>query len=1089
MRYILGLDVGIASVGWSVLNIDRYKIEDLCVRTFPKAEQPDGKSLGAPRRLAKGKRRTTSRKAKRMSEIKQLISDSKIMKLSEIEKLYNNGRHLEDIWDVRCKALDQLVSEEDLTRILIHIAKRRGFKSNKRVPAKEDQAKDEKGLKGAISENRKLMISNGYRTVGEMVSKDIKFNNVDGEVHKSRRNKNATFNCSMSREMLIEELQEIFIRQREYGNTYTTPEFEKKYLEIFSRQKPFATKKDLLKLVGKCTFERKSGLKRAAKASYTFCYFNMLQKINAQKIREVNKLRHFSEQERKVLVDYLLHNFEVNYYEVRELLNLSNESHFVGVNYKKDLDYASEKKTKLISMKFLKDIYHAIGESHELFDNTEAMKSKIDDIGHELTYCKNVDELHRELIKLKVPSDIIESVSDLSYSGACNLSLVAMRKIIPQLEKGLLYHEACENVGYDFRALGQGNKQILLPLPEAEDITNPVVKRSISQTRKVINAIIRRYGSPYRIHIETARELAKNFEDRETIKKYQEENRKRNEKVIEKIKELFGFEPKGQDIIKFRLFEEQDGKCVYSRSPININLLFSDPNYTEVDHILPYSRSFDDSYANKVLVKTAENRNKGNRTPYEYLQKNDEEWNEYETWINGMFPRMAKNKKKKILNKSFSSEDSKGMRERSLIDTQYAARFLANFIKENLIFELDDPKRVKVMSVNGRMTGYLRKRWGLSKNRDEGDKHHALDATIVAGTSFEMIREISRISKMDELKYVEKMESFVDPETGEILDQKMFEGYNRHIHKFKLPEPWEGFRQELEARLSNSPKEHMEYFKPFTYTSEEINKLEPIFVSRAPNRTVSGAAHEETIRSPKLLESGLSIAKVKLEKITFDQNGDFSMYNKEFDLQVYNAIKSRYLENDRNKKVAFKEPLFKLKSDGTPNSVIKKVKIVDTQKSGVIINSGEGIANNDAMPRVDVFVKNNKFYLVPIYVADFSKKNLPNQFVTPNKMRKDWGTIDESFDFLFSLYKGDLVRIKNKKGVSCKGAHGSQLYPEIYGYFGGLDVGTMGITVNAHDSSWKARSIGTRNLDEFEKWQVDVLGRKSKVKKEKRLGI
>ena len=84
------------------------------------------------------------------------------------------------------------------------------------------------------------------------------------------------------------------------------------------------------------------------------------------------------------------------------------------------------------------------------------------------------------------------------------------------------------------------------------------------------------------------------------------------------IAEYKGDHATGLDIVKFKLYQEQDGVCLYSGKNLDPSRLF-EPGYADVDHIVPYSRCFDDSYQNKVLVLASENRQKGNRLPYEYL--------------------------------------------------------------------------------------------------------------------------------------------------------------------------------------------------------------------------------------------------------------------------------------------------------------------------------------------------------------------------------------------------------------------------------------------------------------------------------------
>ena len=158
--------------------------------------------------------------------------------------------------------------------------------------------------------------------------------------------------------------------------------------------------------------------------------------------------------------------------------------------------------------------------------------------------------------------------------------------------------------------------------------------RALNQARKLVNAIIREYGSPTSIHIELARDLSKSKRERDEIAKGQNEFREEKERTIQYFKEIFDREPRGRELEKFRLYREQDGVCAYSQNPINIERLLEE-SYVESDHALPYSRSFDDSMNNKVLVLICENRNKGNRTPYEYLDgiNNSERWEKFLAWI------------------------------------------------------------------------------------------------------------------------------------------------------------------------------------------------------------------------------------------------------------------------------------------------------------------------------------------------------------------------------------------------------------------------------------------------------------------------
>ncbi|MEC3214209.1 type II CRISPR RNA-guided endonuclease Cas9, partial [Bacillus cereus] len=237
MRYVLGLDIGIASCGWAVINQERERIENLGVRIFDKAENPkDGKSLATPRRDARSNRRTLRRKKHRMQRIKILLVKQDLLSKTELNHLYESATEV-DVWNLRLYALERRLNSKEFARVLIHLAKRRGFKSNRKETALSENGQ----VLESISENQQIMEQQNYRTVGELILKDKKFEN-----HK--RNKDGTYIGTVTRQQLKEEIQMIFNAQRLYKNDYATEEFESSYLEIWASQRPYASKDQIEKM-------------------------------------------------------------------------------------------------------------------------------------------------------------------------------------------------------------------------------------------------------------------------------------------------------------------------------------------------------------------------------------------------------------------------------------------------------------------------------------------------------------------------------------------------------------------------------------------------------------------------------------------------------------------------------------------------------------------------------------------------------------------------------------------------------------------------------------------------------------------------
>lgn len=178
-HYALGLDIGIGSVGWAVLrnqpNGEPDRIQDLGVRIFDKAEQPKtGASLAAPRRDARSARRRLRRHRHRLERIRYLMEQRGMMSVSDIQAMYAAGGFQKSPYQLRAEALDRPLSKEEAVRVLIHLAQRRGYKSNSTAEAAKDEKETGK-VKTAIEENRRCMAEHGYRTVGEMMYRDERF--------------------------------------------------------------------------------------------------------------------------------------------------------------------------------------------------------------------------------------------------------------------------------------------------------------------------------------------------------------------------------------------------------------------------------------------------------------------------------------------------------------------------------------------------------------------------------------------------------------------------------------------------------------------------------------------------------------------------------------------------------------------------------------------------------------------------------------------------------------------------------------------------------------------------------------------------
>lgn len=1142
-NYRIGLDIGIASVGWAVLENNSQdepiRILDLGVRVFDVAEVPKtGEALAAARRDARTTRRRLRRRRHRQERIKWLFEQEGLISIEKFMKRYESP-NLPDVYELRYEGLERKLSNEEFAQVLLHISKHRGFRSTRKAELKEGD--NGKVLK-ATEENRKRMQECGYRTVGEMIYKDQAFRTespwMDKGYQLTPRNKADDYRHTMLRSLLEEEVHVLFEAQRKLGNEKATEELESKYLEIMLSQRSFDmgpgnqadgtpspyAMNGFEDRVGLCTFEREAGERRAPKATYTAELFVALQKINHLKLVHMDgSSRPLTKEEREIILEMLYSQKEVKYAAVRKKLKLANEERFNTLNYsskkkeKQDetLDEAAVIKatenTCFVSMSNSYEYRKKLGDFLEEL-SIEEERELLDQIGTILTFYKNDDSRMREFEKIGLPKEQGKALLELTPSKFQHLSIKAMRKIEPYLLDGMIYNEACEAAGYDFKNDNRGKKTKLLKGEEIteiiNEITNPVVKRSVSQTVKVINAIIMKYGSPQAITIELAREMSKNFSERKKLENQMEENRKKNEAAKKEIQELgIILEPKGQDILKYRLWNDQQGICLYTGKKIPLEELFK-PGY-DIDHILPYSITFDDSYRNKVLVTSQANREKGNRTPYGYFGENTEQWNEFEKRVNSFIKDYKK--RQKLLKREFTKEDRKEFKERNLNDTKYITRVVYNMIRQHLEMEpLSRPEKSRqVFAVNGTVTAYLRKRWGLMSKDRSTDKHHAMDAAVVACCTNGMIQKITRSTQYREVLYRGQAHpnyEIVDAETGEIISLSEFsrEEWDKQ-YGAQVPPPWEYFKEELEIRMGEDPKNYLDTHSDvqnlLRYPEDVYENIHPIFVSRMPNHKVTGAAHADTIRSPRHYEDGGTVfegggyvlSRTPITELKLDKDGEIKdYYNKESDMLLYNALKKQLELYGNDGKKAFAEDFHKPKADGSQGSVVKKVKTYKKMSLGVPTNGGKGIAENGngAMVRVDIFQENGKYYFVPVYVSDVVKKKLPNKASVPHKPYSEWKEMKDE-NFLFSLYSRDLIKISHKKEIKVKNVFGvTETKNNILVYFISANIANANFQeCIAHDSSFVIKSLGVQSLEKIKKYQVDVLGNITEVKHEKRMGF
>jgi CRISPR-associated endonuclease Csn1 len=908
-----------ASVGAALLLPDQQRILALHVRTFDKAETAkEGESLNKIRRDSRLTRRRIRRRAHRLLRMARLLKRTGLVESAHPDTFALSGV---SPWDLRAAGLDRLLEPKEWATVLYHMVKHRGFQSNRKSEAKADETAGE--MLSGVNRNQALLKETGYRTVGELAARHAAF-------AEAKRNKWGSYSHTFARADLEVELNLLFGRQGALGNEFTEPGFQSEVSDLLLARRPALSGENLLKMVGRCTFEKSEF--RAPKASYRAERFVWLGKLNNLKVVGAGNARPLTEIERRAIIDLPFTQAKLTFKQVRKALGLEDHERFNLLSYRPDpkgKDKDPEDATFFEAKFFhrLRKAYESAGLKAE-WQRDALDPDRLDTLAYALTCYKEDAESRHWLSTQGIEAPIIEAVLEESFDQFIHLSKKALKAILPHMEAGRRYDEAAQAAGYNHSQPDDApDKRSYLPPPDKDSIRNPIVYRALNQARKLVNAIVREYGPPAAEHIELARDLSKPFDERRRIEREQKEYREEKEKSAKRFIEMLGREPKRDELLKMRLYHEQGSQCPYCQSALDIGRLFDLSDvYAQVDHALPYSRSFDDSLNNKVLVHTKCNQDKGNRTPHEFFdgESDGPRWRSFVAWVQGN-KSIRQAKRNRLLRVNFGEAEASGFRERNLNDTRYICREFKRMVETHLQWHPASAEGNRCVVLSGQLTSLLRARWGLVKVREEGDLHHALDAAVIAAANRGLVKRMADYSRRNELGMVR--ERYVDPETGEVLDLAGLRQLEEHF-----PEPWPHFRRKLLARLSPNPASQLDGVPGYDEALRAA--IRPVRVSRAPSRRGLGAAHQETIRSNRT--GGQSAVKTPLAALTLKDLENVVGFGR--DTALIEAIRARLEAFGGDGKKAFdskQPPLRKPSKNPEKAPIIRSVKLLTTQKSGM----------------------------------------------------------------------------------------------------------------------------------------------------------
>lgn len=1032
----LGIDLGIGSCGWAVI---RYpgdegesggEILGMGTRTFDVPEQPDTRTpKNQLRRTARGMRRVLKRRRQRMGEIRRLFADAKLIDAAGSDALKHAGL---DPWDLRAEGLDRVLKGPELAVALGHIAKHRGFKSNSKRERGANKADETSKMLSAIATTQDRMAASGWRTVGEMLARDEAFAG-------RKRNRDGRFDRSVLRDDQAAEVKKLFAAQRRLVNPLATIELERAFTDKAFLQRPLRDSDDL---VGFCPFEPAE--RRAARRAPSFERFRLLSRLVALRIGGGREDRNLTAEEMSSADREFGKTKSYTWKALRKAIGLDAGQRFAGVAPTDEKnDFVARSGTAAEGTASLRDaILSGAGEVawHALLDNAP---DKLDAAAAILTFRDDLDSICEGLAGIgfgdAVLGALMRGVEDgrtfKEFRGAGHISALACRNAIPFLRRGMVYSDACREAGYDHAAR---------PTTDLASINNPVARKALTEALKQVKAVVAEYGLPGAVHVELARDVGKSKDERDEISRGIDKRNKDKDRLRREFNELIDTEASGpEDLLRFELWREQGGRCMYTDSYIAPHRIVASDNGVQVDHILPWSRSGDDSFVNKTLCLATANQEKKGRTPFEWFGADTARWDRFVAAVEGTKGMKGRKKRNYLLKDAAVLEEK--FKPRNLNDTRYACRLLLDALKA--LYAKDDHRAdrdgvlhrvVRVYSRPGPLTDRLRRAWGIQAlkkdkttgNRVPDDRHHALDALIVAATTNSALIRLTKAFQEAEAR-----------------------GSHRDFSDFEPP--WDGFVEDAKRHFAQ------------------------VFVSRAERRRARGEAHGATIRG---------IGAEDGQAVVYERKAVDKLTEKDLDLvkdperngEVIAELR-RWIEEG---KPASRPPVkrFGGKTEAPRIEPIRKVSLRSGKKLDVLVRGGA--ADRGEMTRVDVFRKANRrgafdYFLVPIYPHQIFDPTAwpqpPNRAVSANMEEDAWPEMGPEHEFCWSLHPLSLVELTKPNG------------DVILGYMRSMSRSTGAFAVSPHHSLQEMRQeIGGRTLAGFKKYAVDRLGRRFEIERETR---
>ncbi|WP_425416492.1 type II CRISPR RNA-guided endonuclease Cas9 [Oricola indica] len=831
----LGLDLGTNSLGWAVIETrgepeggGEGRLIDSGVRIFSQAEMagrdPQSKaSLAVARREARGMRRRRDRYLKRRKRLLRLLIECGLMP-SNIDACKALIREHEDgaggdlsasVYALRARALDKALTPHEIGRAVFQLNQRRGFKSNRKTDSNDiEQGK----IATAINALDTRMMEEKARTFGEW----LYMRRQNGLSVRARMTADGKgYDFYPSRAALEHEFDRMMESQKRFHQDLLSDAVIDNIREVIFYQRPLKSVQP-----GKCSYNPAES--RLPKAHPMFQKFRLLKEVNELEIvGEDQQHVKLTRSQRDTLILALRTGLNKRgtapFSKLKKQLGLGKE-----IRFNKESDNRND---------LLGDVIYFSMSRPDCFGNRWADLPMADQAA--VTERMRTENDYKALVQWLQSATGLDAAHARAVAdspvpdGFGRLGLSALTALIDAMENttdkdGFVITETAAAISVYGRTNSEAdpNRKGTDKLPNYQEvldrhippgtgepdasydermgrIANPTVHIALNQLRRVVNALIAKHGKPDRIAIEVGRELKLNERQREEVNRTIGRNTKEARRRSTELTDIHKVADTGYNRLRLKLWEETNPDqplnrpCIYCGKAIAGHMLFN--GETDVDHILPYSKTLDDSQANKVLCCTACNREKKNRAPADVPQ-----WKARYSDILARANHLPKNKQWRFAEDAMERfGEEGGFLARQLTDMQYMSRLALTYLAHLYDFEEADldgvfKRHSRVRALPGRMTEMLRRQWSLNellpdhnlvdsdltkrKNRLD-HRHHAIDAVVIACTSRTLIQKLSTAAAQAEEKGAERVVEHVE-------------------------QPWSNFRDDVRVAINGITVSH-----------------------------------------------------------------------------------------------------------------------------------------------------------------------------------------------------------------------------------------------------------------------------------------